>query len=60
MKKTGYPPKEILYVGDSIADDVEGAQRVGLGVILLDRFDRFPEAHCERIASLAELIQLFS
>lgn len=59
VDKVGHPPEEILYVGDSPYDDVEGAQRVGLDVILVDRFDRFPELDCEKIRSLTELLEIF-
>jgi len=57
-RKAGYPQEEILYVGDSLHDDVEGAKAAGLDVILVDRFDRSPEADCERIRSLTELLEI--
>jgi len=60
VQKAGYPQEKILYVGDSLHDDVEGAQGVGLDVILVDRFDSFPDAHCERIGSLTELVKIFN
>lgn len=59
VQEAGYPQEQILYVGDSPRDDVEGAQAVGLDVILLDRFDRFPEVDCEKIHSLRELLEIF-
>lgn len=59
VQEAGYPLEKILYVGDSPHDDVEGAQGVGLDVILVDRFDRFPDVHCERIRSLTELLKIF-
>jgi HAD superfamily hydrolase (TIGR01662 family) len=45
---------EAVMVGDSLEDDVEGAQACGLRAILLDRNGRFPE-HVGRIESLREL-----
>jgi putative hydrolase of the HAD superfamily len=36
-ERLGLPPESILMVGDSPADDVEGARRAGLHALLLDR-----------------------
>jgi len=49
-------PRQVLHVGDSIAEDVEGAKGAGLTPVLLDRCG----AHYQwkeglRIRSLAEL-----
>jgi FMN phosphatase YigB (HAD superfamily) len=41
-------------VGDSVAEDFEGARGAGLSALLLDRQGRHPEI-VDRIASLAEL-----
>ncbi len=46
--------EEAVMVGDSLEDDVEGAQACGIRAILLDRSGRFPE-HADRIESLREL-----
>lgn len=51
------PQATIVYVGDSVYHDVEGAQRAGLDAILLDRANRFPDFDGKRITSLLELIQ---
>jgi HAD superfamily hydrolase (TIGR01662 family) len=45
---------DAVMVGDSLEDDVEGAQACGMRAILLDRADRFP-GQPGRIASLREL-----
>lgn len=47
-------PAAAAMVGDTIADDVEGARALGMRAILLDRDDRNPEFE-PRIGSLAEL-----
>jgi putative hydrolase of the HAD superfamily len=47
-------PAEALHVGDSVAEDFEGARGAGLRALLLDRQDRHPEIG-DRITSLAEL-----
>jgi len=56
LKAMGLTPRQVLHVGDSIAEDVEGARGAGLTPVLLDRLG----AHCQwkdslRIRSLAEL-----
>jgi putative hydrolase of the HAD superfamily len=58
--KAGCPKEKILYVGDDPDDDIRGAQRVGLQVILLDRHQRWPDVDCMRITSLAELVAMVS
>jgi len=37
------PPEACAMVGDTIADDIEGAQGVGMRAVLIDRDDRHPE-----------------
>jgi putative hydrolase of the HAD superfamily len=44
-------PEEAAMVGDSIADDVEGARALGMQAFLVDRRGRFPEVR-ERLADL--------
>jgi putative hydrolase of the HAD superfamily len=47
-------PEEAVMVGDSIADDVEGARAIGMRAFLVDREDRFPEA-ADRLPTLLAL-----
>jgi HAD superfamily hydrolase (TIGR01549 family) len=47
-------PAQAAMVGDTIADDIEGARAVGMQAILLDRDGRHPE-FAPRIESLREL-----
>ena len=52
----GLEPAEIVYVGDSIANDVEGAMRAGWTPIWIDRFgDGYEIPGVERISTLHEL-----
>lgn len=53
----GLPPHEVVYVGDSVTADVEGALGVGMTPVWVDRFDDpWPvPAGVARIGSLAEL-----
>jgi HAD superfamily hydrolase (TIGR01509 family) len=55
-------PADAAYVGDSIANDVEGALGVGLTAIWLDRYGDSapPPAGAHRIESLAELPELLA
>lgn len=57
VDKAQRPPHRLLYVGDHIGDDIEGARASGLDAVLIDRSDRQPEAHCSRIGSLLELVR---
>lgn len=52
-------PSQILLVGDSLHDDVEAAERVGLQAALVDRENRYPRAnHVCRITDLLGIIAL--
>jgi beta-phosphoglucomutase len=53
--RAGRPHQRLLYVGDHLGDDIEGARGAGLDAVLVDRRDRQPEALCPRIGSLEEL-----
>ena len=53
-RRLAVEPAEALHVGDSLAEDFEGARRAGLSALLLDRLDRHPEV-ADRITTLAEL-----
>ena len=47
-------PAEAVMVGDTLADDIEGARALGMRAILLDRDGRHPDVR-PRLESLAEL-----
>lgn len=48
-------PSQTVFVGDTNATDVGGAQLAGLRGILIDRVGAYPHAKASRIASLPEL-----
>jgi len=48
-------PNEAVFVGDTNATDVGGAQLAGLHGVLIDRIGAYPNADGPRIASLPEL-----
>lgn len=46
---------EAVFVGDTNATDVGGAQLAGLHGVLIDRVNAYPHAECPRVTSLPEL-----
>jgi HAD superfamily hydrolase (TIGR01549 family) len=56
VSRADRPRNRLLYVGDHLGDDIEGAHGAGLDAVLIDRGDHHPEALCPRIRSLAELV----
>jgi len=42
IEKAGVPPARILYVGDNVADDIEGTKNVGMDAVLVNRPGRTP------------------
>jgi len=51
------PREEIVYVGDSVFHDMEGARNAGLAAILVDRQDRHPAFNGARVRDLRALVQ---
>lgn len=51
----GQDVSELVYVGDSVFHDVDGAHAVGMDAILIDRADRFPDFPSARVRDLREL-----
>lgn len=37
LKKTGFTPKEAVFVGDSLSEDIVGPQKAGMKTVFLDR-----------------------
>ncbi len=56
VEQAGQPRSRLLYVGDHLGDDIEGARGAGLDAVLIDRGDHQAEALCSRIHSLLELV----
>jgi putative hydrolase of the HAD superfamily len=50
----GVAPTEAVMVGDSVEDDIDGARRVGMRALLVDRERRYPERP-DRLDGLAAL-----
>jgi putative hydrolase of the HAD superfamily len=65
LRRAGCAPHEALFVGDSLQQDIEGANRVGLrSVLIWDRTDRDPPATAARpayvIRRIPEVLGLIS
>jgi REG-2-like HAD superfamily hydrolase len=52
------PREEIVYVGDSVFHDVEGARGAGIAAILIDRAHQFSEHDGARVENLRDVILL--
>ncbi len=58
LERAGVEAFEALHVGDQYDLDMVGAREVGIGPVLVDRYDLFPDvSDCLRIRSLTELVQ---
>jgi HAD superfamily hydrolase (TIGR01549 family) len=55
LRSAGVAAHEAVFVGDTYATDVGGAQLAGLHGVLIDRVGAYPQAECPRITSLSEL-----
>jgi len=55
LEQLGLEPHEAIFVGDSIPQDYEGAQAVGIKPFLIDRDGTLPNRY-DKIVSLTELI----
>jgi len=55
LQRLAVDGSEAVFVGDTYATDVGGAQLAGLTGVLIDSVAAYPEATCPRITSLPEL-----
>ena len=56
LRRANAEPHEVAHVGDQLESDVEGARRVGITPVLLDRDGNHPGyTGCARIGTLPEL-----
>lgn len=58
LDKHAVDPEEAIHVGDSLKDDVEGAEKAGLHAVLLDREGRQQSAGVRSIRKLDDLLPL--
>jgi len=55
IRATHQPREKLVYVGDSVFHDIQGARQVGMDAILIDRKNQHPDFSGTRLASLTEL-----
>ena len=55
LQRAGVEGSEAVFVGDTHATDVGGAQLAGLTGVLMDTVGAYPDAACPKISSLPEL-----
>ena len=60
LQRAGVEGSEAVFVGDTYATDVGGAQLAGLTGVLMDGVGAYPEAVCPRISSLPELKRILA
>ena len=58
VEKAGVPPEKILYVGDNLTDDIDGAKNVGIDAVLINRPGRTPSTAPVVIDSLLDIEKL--
>ncbi|MBI4302787.1 MAG: HAD-IA family hydrolase [Chloroflexi bacterium] len=58
LERAGVEATQAIHVGDQYKIDVDGARRVNIKPLLLDRNDLYPEVKdCPRIHSLSEVVE---
>jgi putative hydrolase of the HAD superfamily len=57
LRAANRPRAEIVYIGDSIFHDVEGARQAGIDAILVDRQNQHSDWQGARVRYLNELVQ---
>ena len=59
-KRFKLEPKEILHVGDSLTEDIQGASSAGFEVVLLDRTNENLSKNVTTITNLSNLKEIFN
>lgn len=54
LKSTGLSPDEVIHIGDSVSSDVQGAAKVGIRALWLNRFGKNIPEGVESISGLTE------
>ncbi len=54
-RRVGFPPAQVLFVGDDVTNDYEGARAAGLRAVLYDPDKKHPTGY-SRIRALGELL----
>ena len=56
LERSGLDPAETAFVGDHPRVDIAAAAELGMTGVLIDRWDRYPDADSLRIRTLTELL----
>ncbi|MBC8282612.1 MAG: HAD-IA family hydrolase [Nitrospinae bacterium] len=56
LRLSGVAPHEACHIGDEVKTDIDGARRMGIHAILLDRDNRFDNSIQPRVRSFMELV----
>lgn len=56
LERSGLEPAETAFVGDHPRVDIAAARELGMTGVLIDRWDRYPDADSLRIRTLADLL----
>ncbi len=51
---------EVVMVGDSIKNDYEGAEKVGMKAVLIDRWNKHVDFYGKKISNMTELMSVIS
>ena len=57
LVKLKMPPHEVLFVGDSLKNDYKGAEKVGIGALLIDRDNKIKGKDIRRILDLRDTLE---
>lgn len=60
LDRVGAAPAEVMMVGDSLENDIRGAQAAGIHAVLIDRNDVHARSGVPRIHSLTQVLDSFS
>jgi HAD superfamily hydrolase (TIGR01509 family) len=56
VRAANRPRTELVYIGDSLFHDIEGAQRAGIDAVLVDRLNQHRDWSGARVQDLGELV----
>jgi putative hydrolase of the HAD superfamily len=61
MQKYGYPPAQVLVIGDDPESELRAARELGIDTVLYDKQNRHPDAPATyKISDFRELCRMFS
>lgn len=58
LKRAAVSPAEVLHVGDSLVEDVQAAESLGIRAVLVQRAPNAPASHSPRVHSLQAVLPL--